>query len=126
MSTNLNTCWISIGYIDSLIGGFILILQGILTIVGQGVSVLVSYVSGISFLTFTGIPWVNGLIMILVGFLILFLVWEWLQLKLRTGSIDNWIILGVLLIVFGFVTGGVGGILVLIGGICYLIGGIKS
>ncbi|MHA2309490.1 MAG: hypothetical protein ACXABJ_09455 [Candidatus Heimdallarchaeaceae archaeon] len=126
MSTKLQACWTSVGYLDSLIGGFILLVQGILTIVGQsGGNNLESYFGSLSFLTYIQ-PWISGLVMILLGFLILVLVWDWLQQKLRTGSLDNWIILGILLIILGIVAGGVGGIFVLVGGICYLIGGIKS
>jgi hypothetical protein len=125
MSTKLQACWASIGYFDSLIGGFILLIQGILTIVGQGDNNLETYFGSLSFLTYIE-PWISGLVMILLGFLILILVWEWLQQQLRTGSLDNWIILGILLIILGLVAGGVGGILVLIGGICYLIGGIRA
>jgi len=125
MSTKLQACWASVGYFDSLIGGFVLLVQGILTIVGQGSNNLEDYFGSLSFLTYIE-PWISGLVMILLGFLILVLVWEWLQQQLRTGSLDNWIILGILLIILGLVAGGVGGILVLIGGICYLIGGIRS
>lgn len=125
MSSKLQACWSSVGYLDSLIGGFVLLIQGILTIIGQGSNNLENYFGSLSFLTYIE-PWISGLVMILLGFLILVLVWEWLQQQLRTGSLDNWIILGILLIILGLVAGGVGGILVLIGGICYLIAGIRS
>ena len=125
MSTKLQACWTSVGYLDSLIGGFVLLVQGILTIIGQGDNNLENYFGSLSFLTYIE-AWISGLVMILIGFLVLILVWDWLQISLKTGSLDNWIILGILLIILGIVSGGVGGILVLIGGICYLIGGIKS
>jgi hypothetical protein len=115
--------WISAGYIDSLIGGFLLVIQGILTIVSD----ISGIVGELSFLSFSGIRWLNGLIMIVLGFLVLFLVWSWLQLRLRVGTpIKNRIILGIILIVLGLISGGTGGILVLIGGILFLIGGIKE
>ncbi len=115
--------WISAGYIDSLIGGFLLIIQGILTIASD-----VSGIIGeLSFLSFSGIRWLNGLIMIVLGFLVLLLVWSWLQLQLKIGTpIKNRVLLGIILIVLGLVAGGSGGILVLIGGILFLIGGIKE
>ncbi|MBY9001449.1 MAG: hypothetical protein KGD64_11065 [Candidatus Heimdallarchaeota archaeon] len=115
--------WTGAGYIDSLIGGFLLIVQGILTIA----SVLSSIVEEVSLLSFSGIAWLNGLIMIVLGFVVLLFVWPWIQLRLRTGTpIKNRIVLGIILIVFGLVAGGIAGILVLIGGILFIIGGIKE
>ncbi len=115
--------WISAGYIDSLIGGFLLVIQGILTIASD----ISGIVGELSLLTFTGIRWLNGLIMIVLGFLVLLLVWSWLQLQLKMGTpIRNRIILGIVLLVLGLIAGGSGGILVLVGGILFLIGGIKE
>jgi len=115
--------WISAGYIDSLIGGFLLVIQGILTIASD----ISGIVGELSFLSFSGIRWLNGLIMIVLGFLVLLLVWSWLQLQLKMGTpIRNRILLGIILIVLGLIAGGAGGILVLVGGILFLIGGIKE
>lgn len=115
--------WISAGYIDSLIGGFLLVIQGILTIASD----ISGIVGELSFLSFSGIRWLNGLIMIVLGFLVLLLVWSWLQLQLKMGTpIRNRILLGIVLIVLGLIAGGSGGILVLVGGILFLIGGIKE
>ncbi len=115
--------WISAGYIDSLIGGFLLVIQGILTIASD----ISGIVGELSILSFSGIRWLNGLIMIVLGFVVLLFVWSWLQLQLRIGTlIKNRILLGLLLLVLGIVAGGSGGILVLIGGILFLIGGIKE
>ncbi len=115
--------WISAGYIDSLIGGFLLVIQGILTIASD----ISGIVGELSFLSFSGIRWLNGLIMIVLGFLVLLLVWSWLQLQLKMGTpIRNRILLGIILLVLGLIAGGAGGILVLVGGILFLIGGIKE
>ncbi|MCE7741417.1 MAG: hypothetical protein GOP50_03075, partial [Candidatus Heimdallarchaeota archaeon] len=90
--------WISAGYIDSLIGGFLLVIQGILTIASD----ISSIVGELSFLSFTNIRWLNGLIMIVLGLLVLILVWSWLQLRLRMGTpLRNRILLGIVLIVLG-------------------------
>ena len=115
--------WTGAGYIDSLIGGFLLIIQGILTIASE----VSGIVGELSFLSFSGERWLNGLIMIVLGFVVLLFVWHWLQLRLHMGTpIKNRILLGILLIVFGLVSGGTAGILVLIGGIFFVIGGIKE
>jgi hypothetical protein len=115
--------WTGAGYIDSLIGGFLLIVQGILTIASE----ITSIVGDLSLLSFSGKSWLNGLIMIVLGFVVLLFVWYWLQLRLRMGTpIKNRVLLGIILIVFGLIAGGIAGILVLIGGILFMIGGIKE
>ena len=115
--------WTGAGYIDSLIGGFLLIVQGILTIASE----ITSIVGDLSLLSFSGMSWLNGLIMIVLGFVVLLFVWYWLQLRLRMGTpIRNRVLLGIILIVFGLIAGGTAGILVLIGGILFMIGGIKE
>jgi hypothetical protein len=115
--------WTGAGYIDSLIGGFLLIIQGILTIASE----ITSIVGDLSLLSFSGMSWLNGLIMIVLGFVVLLFVWYWLQLRLRMGTpIKNRVLLGIILIVFGLISGGIAGILVLIGGILFIIGGIKE
>ena len=115
--------WTGAGYIDSLIGGFLLIIQGILTIASE----VSGMVGELSFLSFSGERWLNGLIMIVLGFVVLLFVWHWLQLRLHIGTpIKNRILLGILLIVFGLISGGTAGILVLIGGVLFVIGGIKE
>ncbi len=115
--------WTGAGYIDSLIGGFLLIVQGILTIASE----ITSIVGDLSLLSFSGMSWLNGVIMIVLGFVVLLFVWYWLQLRLRMGTpIKNRVLLGIILIVFGLIAGGTAGILVLIGGILFMIGGIKE
>lgn len=126
MTTTIKGCWIGCGNINSIIGGFLLIILGILTIIGQAYNALGAIVGGMSFINFAQKYWVTGMIMIILGMLVLILTWEWLQFKLRTGGIDNWILLGILLIVLGVCAGGAGGLFVLSGGIFYLIGGIKQ
>lgn len=124
--SNIKICGTTCGYINSLIGGFILVIQGILTIISEAANAL-DVVGGMSFLAFTGIKWLNGLIMLLLGILVLFLIWEWLQKKTKTGPlIKDTIWLAVVLIIIGFITGGTGGIFVLVGGILSLIGQTKT
>jgi len=125
---NLRNCGIHCGKVNTLIGGFILVIQGLLTIISEVQSARgLEVVGGMSFLSFTGIRWLNGLIMFLLGILVLFLVWDWLQKTVKT---DPWIkeitLLAVLMIIIGFVTGGPGGLFVLSGGILSLIGQTKT
>ncbi len=113
--------WKGAGYIDSLIGGIILVVQGFLTIFGGSAFV------GYSALSETGIAILNGIIMIVFGLLILILVWEWFQRLVKTGPwIKNHLVLGIVLLVLGLVAGGIGGILTLIGGILFIIGAVKT
>lgn len=115
--------WSSAGYIDSIIGGFFLVIQGILTTISDSIGI----VGELSFLSFSGIRILNGIIMILLGLAVLILVWDWLQIQFNMSTpIRNRVILGIVLIVLGLIAGGTGGILVLIGGILFLIGGIKE
>ena len=115
--------WTSAGYIDSIIGGFFLVIQGILTTISEPIGII----GELSFLSFSGIRILNGIIMILIGLAVLILVWDWLQLQFNMNTpIRNRVILGIVLIILGLIAGGTGGILVLIGGILFLIGGIKE
>ena len=124
--SNIKICGSTCGYINTLIGGFILVIQGILLIIGQCVNALRD-VGDISFLAFTSLFWLNGLITLLLGILVLFLIWEWLQKKARTGPwIKDTVWLSVILIVIGVITGGTGGIFVFVGGILYLVGQTKT
>ncbi len=124
--SNIKICGSTCGYINTLIGGFNLVIQGILTMIGQVVNALRD-VSSVSFLSFTGIFWLNGLIMLILGLLVLFLVWDWLQKQTRTGPwIKDVVWLAIVLIVIGFITGGTGGIFVFVGGILYLVGQTKT
>ncbi len=124
--SNIKICGSTCGYINSLIGGFILVVQGILLIIGQVVNALRT-VGSISFLAFTSIYWLNGLITLLLGILVLFLIWDWLQKKVKTGPwIKDSVWLAVVLIVIGVITGGTGGIFVFVGGILTLVGQTKT
>ena len=76
--SNVKICGSTCGYINTLIGGFILVIQGILTMIAQAVNAL-RVVGSVSFLAFTNLFWLNGLIMLILGVLVLFLVWDWLQ-----------------------------------------------
>jgi len=109
--------WKFAGYWNALIGGFLLLLSGFLTFFAYLAPGLF-FLSSASFFTFAGTPWLTGLIQMLLGFLVLFLIWEWLQDKLKTGPLVKdvmWI--GIILLVIGLITGGLGGILVLVGAI---------
>ena len=113
--------WEFAGYWNALIGAFILVIQGILMFFAELVDGL-KYVGGLSFFTFAEILWLNGLISLLFGILVLFLIWEWLQQQIKTGPwIKDKMWLGVVLLLIGLITGGSGGILVLVGGIFYLV-----
>ena len=124
--SNIKICGSTCGYINSLIGGFMLVVQGILLIIGEGVNAL-RVVGKISFLAFTDMFWLNGLITLILGILVLFLIWDWLQKKTRTGHwIKDTVWLAVVLIVVGVITGGTGGIFVFVGGILSLVGQTKT
>ena len=116
------------GKINTLTGGFILVIQGLLTIIAEAKSARgLEVVGGMSFLSFTGIFWLNGLIMFLLGILVLFLTWDWLQKKIKTGSwIKDNAALAVIMILVGFISGGAGGLFVLSGGILSLVGQTKT
>lgn len=116
------------GKINTLTGGFILVIQGLLTIIAEAKSARgLEVVGGMSFLSFTGIFWLNGLIMFLLGILVLFLIWDWLQKKVKTGPwIKDIALLAVIMIIIGFITGGVGGLFVFSGGILSLVGQTKT
>jgi len=113
--------WKFAGYWNALIGGFLLLFSGFLTFFSYLAPGLY-FISSATFFTFAYIPWLTGLIQMLLGFLVLFLVWEWLQDKLKTGPlVKNVMWLGIILLVIGLITGGLGGILVLVGGIYYIL-----
>lgn len=124
---NIRNCGLTCGYVNSLIGGFFLVIQGLLTIIAEAKAARgLEVVGGMSFLSFTGIFWLNGLIMLLLGVLVLFLIWDWLQKKAKTGPwIKDITVIAVILIVVGFITGGAGGLFVLSGGILSLVGQTK-
>jgi hypothetical protein len=125
---NIRKCGTTCGHVNTLIGGFILVLQGFLTIIAQAPSARdLEVVGGMSFLAFTGIFWLNGLITFLLGILVLFLVWDWLQKNLKTGPwIKDETLVAVFMIIIGFITGGPGGLFVFSGGILSLIGQTKA
>ena len=124
---NIRKCGTTCGYINSLIGGFMLVFQGFLTMIAQAQSASgLRVVGGMSFLAFTGIFWLNGLIMFLLGILVLFLIWDWLQKALKTGPwIEDVSLVALLLVVIGFITGGPGGLFLLSGGLITLLGQTK-
>ena len=125
---NIRKCGTTCGHVNTLIGGFILVLQGFLTMIAQAQSARgLEVVGGMSFLSFTGIFWLNGLIMFLLGVLVLFLVWGWLQEQLKTGPwIKDITLLAVVMIIIGFITGGAGGMFVFSGGILSLVGQTRT
>jgi hypothetical protein len=113
--------WEFAGYWNALIGAFILVVQGILMFFAYLADGL-KYVGGMSFFTFADIFWLNGLLSLLLGILVLFLIWEWLQRQVKTGPwLKNKMWLGIVLLLIGLITGGAGGILVLVGGVYYLL-----
>ncbi|MHA2309491.1 MAG: hypothetical protein ACXABJ_09460 [Candidatus Heimdallarchaeaceae archaeon] len=113
--------WEFAGYWDALIGAFILIIQGILTFF-SGLATGLGVFGGMSFFALTGAWWLSGLLSLIFGILILFLIWKWLldQIGIQPLIKDKmW--LGISLLIIGILTGGSGGVLVLIGGIFYLL-----
>jgi hypothetical protein len=113
--------WEFAGYWTSLIGAFILVVQGILMFFSYLASGLL-FIGGMSFFTFANIAWLNGLLSLLLGILVLFLIWEWLQQQVKTGPwIKDKMWLGIVLLLIGLITGGSGGVLVLVGGVYYLL-----
>jgi len=125
---NIRNSGLACGRINTLTGGFILVIQGLLTIIAEAKPARgLEVVGGMSFLSFTGIFWLNGLIMFLLGILVLFLTWDWLQKKTKTGPwIKDNAALAVIMILVGFISGGAGGLFVLSGGILSLVGQTKT
>ncbi len=125
---NIRKCGTTCGHVNSLIGGFMLVFQGFLTMIAQAQSARgLEVVGGMSFLAFTGIFWLNGLIMLLLGVLVLFLIWDWLQKTLKTGPwIKDESIVAIILVVIGFITGGPGGLFVFSGGLLTLVGQTRT
>jgi hypothetical protein len=117
--------WRFAGYWDALIGGFILIIQGFLSLFSQlneGLGVF----GGMSFFALVGVWWLSALLAIVIGVLVILLIWKWIIDKIGRGPlIEDPIGIGVILLILGLIAGGVGGILVLIGGIFYLISSSK-
>ncbi len=113
--------WKFAGYWDALIGGFLLIIQGLLTFfsqLAQGLNVF----GGMSFFALTGVWWLSALLSLLLGILVLFLIWKWLIDRIGMQPIiKDTMWLGIVLLIIGLVTGGTGGVLVFIGGIFYLL-----
>ncbi|MEE9410919.1 MAG: hypothetical protein V3V41_08325 [Candidatus Heimdallarchaeota archaeon] len=115
--------WEFAGYWTALIGGFVLIVQGILmffSLIPGAVGLNV--IGGMSFFTIFAAAWVNGLLSLVLGILVLFLIWKWLQVRIKTGPwIKDPMWLGIVFLLIGLITGGSGGVLVLVGGIYYLL-----
>ncbi len=117
--------WLFAGYWDALIGGFILIIQGFLSFFSELVEGLGVF-GGLSFFALTGLWWLSALLSMVIGFLVLLFIWKWLIDKIGRGPlISDPIAIGVILLLFGLIAGGIGGVLVLIGGIFYLISSSK-
>lgn len=113
--------WEFAGYWTALIGGFVLIVQGILMFFSY-LSAGLLFIGGMSFFTLANIPWLNGLLSLVLGILVLFLIWKWLQVRIKTGPwIKDPMWLGIVFLLIGLITGGSGGVLVLVGGIYYLL-----
>ena len=113
--------WEFAGYWTVLIGGFVLIVQGLLTFFSQ-ISTGLSVFGGMSFFALTAAWWLSALLSLVLGILILFLIWKWLQVKVKTGPwIKDPMWLGIVFLLIGLITGGSGGVLVFVGGIYYLL-----
>ncbi len=117
--------WKFAGYWNVLIGGFILFIQGFLGFFWLfGANIL----SASNFFNFGGVwgAWVGAAITLLLSFLVLLLIWEWLQDLLKVGAlVKDPLWLGIIFIVIGLLTFGIGGALVLIGGIFFIISSQK-
>jgi len=125
VSYESNSMWRFAGYWDALIGGFILIIQGFLSFFSQLADGLGIF-GGLSFFALVDLWWLSALLSMVIGFLVLLLIWKWLIDKIGRGPlIEDPIGVGVILLIFGLIAGGIGGVLVLIGGIFYLISSSK-
>lgn len=117
--------WRFAGYWDALIGGFILIIQGFLTFFSQLATGLEVF-GGLSFFALVGVWWLSALLSMIIGVLVLLFIWKWLIDKIGRGPlIADPIGIGIILLIFGLIAGGIGGVLVFIGGIFYLISSSK-
>ncbi|MFW9852965.1 MAG: hypothetical protein ACFFDS_08480 [Candidatus Thorarchaeota archaeon] len=120
----IKTNWEFAGYWDALIGGFILVVQGFLTFfwtLAPGITFLGSS-NFFTLATGTWYWWFNAVIQMLLGIFVLILIWAWIQDLLKIGVlVQDKMWLGIILIVIGLITLGLGGVLVLVGGIFYLL-----
>ena len=104
-----NSNWRFAGYWDALIAGFILIVQGFLSFfsnLNSGFEVF----GGLSFFALVGVWWLSALLSIVIGFLVLLLIWKLLVDKIGRGPlITDPIGIGIVLLIFGLIAGGIGG-----------------
>ena len=107
------------GSIFGIIGGAIEIAVGVLMIIGNILTNIIEI--------FNTANWLGNLVgggNDLIGPIILIVIGA-LSLLLALGRFGlDYIVIGILLIVFGIVGSGIGGLLVLIGGILFLIAGL--
>jgi len=117
--------WLFAGYWNVLIGGFILIIQGFLSFFGTLAPGLYLFIGSANFFNFAGglwVLWFNAVIQLLLGIFILILIWGVIQKLLNVGVlIKDRMWLGIVLLVIGLITMGIGGILVVLGSIFYLL-----
>lgn len=117
--------WRFAGYWNVLIGGFILIIQGFLSFFGTLAPGLYLFIGSANFFNFAGglwVLWFNAVIQLLLGIFILILIWEVIQRLLNIGVlIKDTMWLGIVLLVIGLITLGIGGVLVVVGSIFYLL-----
>jgi hypothetical protein len=115
--------WEFAGYWDALIGGFLLIVQGFLTFFWK-LNPNINFLGNSNFFLFGGnwAFWFNAIIQMLLGIFVLILIWAWIQDLFKIGVlIQDKMWLGVIFLVIGLITMGLGGVLVLVGGIFYLL-----
>ncbi len=117
--------WLFAGYWNALIGGFVLIVQGILTFFWQ-INSSINFLGSSNFFLLANAAWafwLSAVIQILLGIFVLILIWEVIQSLLKVGILIKdpmWV--GIILVIIGLLTMGLGGVLVLVGGIFYLLG----
>lgn len=116
--------WRFAGYWNALIGAFILIVQGFLLFF-NGLAGGIGFLAGSNiFVTFGsnwGI-WLAAALQMALGIFILILIWETIQKLLNIGVlVKDTMWLGIILLLIGIITLGLGGALVLVGGIFYLL-----
>jgi hypothetical protein len=119
LSMARKSSWAEVGRILGAISGILLIVSGILQLIG---GILGDNVWAV--VNFAG--WLNDLGGVITGviYAIIIIVLGVLILLLSIGRFGlNYVLIGILLIIFAIIAGGLPALLALIGGICYIVAG---
>lgn len=107
--------WKKIGYLLGFVGGILMIILPLLDLIDQSISTPLDRFVGVGL---SGNDLIQAVILILLGVIILGIIGTG---PLRVTEDPSPLLVGILLIILGYIGGTVGGLLALIGGIFYII-----